>query len=450
MSTVPPPEHPDEQPGEQPSISDEQWESFQRAAAEDGGRNAPKEPSARARMVARRLRQQDAANAADGSRGGGRRRWGRKRAAKPQPSTPPGWRTGPAWQEMNGTAGRRRRAKSAFGVLLALGVAVVAVRPSLVTDHIPGIGSTASDDSSASGDPFASGDASPTPLPAETALPSAAPADTDGYSVPDRAHPFRDSPAIGWAEGADAIVLPAAKAVPGMTKAEVALALRNTKAFLVDANLDPAVLRGGQPDKALALLDPKNPKQIARLRQDLRKPTQDDDPLSVFTRFDPEEAVPAGDVVKVRGHMTFSAARRGEVRVHADYSFVYPLVKADAGGGAGDTVARTIIRRDLTVTVAHPGTWLATKGKLWMENRDSEFYNDACGIHDGWFHPTFPYDTPAGDQPSGPASDPYDRTKPLSGGSGGSGAGTGAGGTSGTAGGDTPAADDQCGTVSRT
>nr|WP_328901783.1 hypothetical protein [Streptomyces sp. NBC_00441] len=62
MSTVIPPEHPDE--GRDPSaISDEQWETCQREAAEGGRGKAPEEPSARARMVTRRLREQDAAAA---------------------------------------------------------------------------------------------------------------------------------------------------------------------------------------------------------------------------------------------------------------------------------------------------------------------------------------------------------------------------------------------------
>jgi hypothetical protein len=58
---------------------------------------APKEPSARARMVTERLRQQEA-------RG----------------ELPPGWRTGSAWQEMNGRAARRRKVWTIIGVVLAI------------------------------------------------------------------------------------------------------------------------------------------------------------------------------------------------------------------------------------------------------------------------------------------------------------------------------------------
>lgn len=396
VSTVPPPEQPDERPGEASSIPDEQWEAFLRDAGEGGGTGAPKEPSARARMVTRRLREEEAAE----QRGRTRRRWrpraGRsKRPQGPQPWTPAGWHTGPAWREINGKGRRRRRFGSAVGVLLALALAVVAVRPALVLDRLPG---------------RTGADASPSPLPAETVLPSSAPGEGDRTGLPTRDHPFRGSPALAWADGADAVELPPAKAVGGMSKADVALALRRTKEFLVGANLDPAVLRGGQPTRALALLDPKHPAFAAWLRRSLRDPSRDNDPTALVSRFDPDEVRLAGAVVKVRGHMTFAAGRPGEVRVHADYTFVYPLVKA---GGGGDAVARTIIRRDLTMSLADPRKWVVTKGKLMVEDYDADFFNSECGVYDGYFHPVFPYEAPTGAPPSGPAADPYDRSRPL-------------------------------------
>ncbi|MFD1658902.1 hypothetical protein ACFSL4_11955 [Streptomyces caeni] len=397
MSTVPPPEQPDERPGEESSIPDEQWEAFLRDAAESGGAGAPKEPSARARMVTRRLREEEA----EEQRGGTHRRW-RPRAGRrtrqqgPQPWTPAGWHTGPAWREINGKGRRRRRFGSAVGVLLAVALAVVAVRPALVLDRLPG---------------RTGADASPSPLPAETALPSGAPGEVDQTGLPTRDHPFRGSPALAWADGADAIELPTAKAVGGMSKADVALALRRTKEFLVGTNLDPAVLRGGQPTRAVALLDPKAAAIVVRLRRSLRDPSRDNDPTDLVSRFDPDEVRLVGAVVKVRGHMTFAAGRPGEVRVHADYTFVYPLVKADGGS---DVVARTIIRRDLTMSLADPRKWVATKGKLMVENYDAYFFNSECGVHDGYFHPVFPNEAPTGAPPSGPASDPYDRSRPLS------------------------------------
>lgn len=397
MSTVPPSDQPDERSGEGSAISDEQWDAFLRESVEGGGAPSPKEPSARARMVTRQLREQAAAERS----GRPGRRWRLRGEHRTEHQAPVSWRTGPARQEVNGRRSSSRQLGSALGVALALALAVVAVRPSLLLDRFPGHDSVASEPS-------------PSRLPAETSLPSTAPGEADQAGLPTRDHPFLGSPAQRWADGAEAIELPVPKAVPGLSEHDVALALRRTKDFLVASNLDPAVLHGEQPDEALALLEPKQPALLSQLRRSLHEPTRSNDPVALFSRFDPQEVDLAGDVIKVRGHMTFTAARRGEVRVHADYTFVYPLVKAH-GSDAGDAlVARTVIRRDLTMTLADPHRLIATEGRLLLEKWDARYYNDECGVHDGYFHPTFPAETPTGAPPTGPAEDPYDRSRPLS------------------------------------
>ncbi|WP_405938338.1 hypothetical protein OG338_18240 [Streptomyces sp. NBC_00726] len=320
--------------------------------------------------------------------GTGRRRWWRRERVV-EPVLPEGWRTGPAWQELNGRRNRLRTVRTVFVLALVSGVALVVVRPALLLDRLPGHHADAS------------------PLPAETARPDAAPAARSG--LPDRAHPFRGSPAERWASGADAIVLPEAKAVGGMSKADVALALRLTKEFLVGTNLDPAVLRGGQPTAAMALLDPKAPDTLPELRRALRDPDEKHNPLNLVTRFDPDEVAPAGDVVRVRGRMTFGAGKRGEVRVHADYTFVYPLVRA---GGDG-SVTRTIVRRDVKASLMDPARWLVTRGKLNLGWYYSEVGNSACKVYDGYYHPEFEDGPHSGDPAEGPAVDPYDRHRSL-------------------------------------
>ncbi|MGC4949682.1 hypothetical protein ACLQ2N_26245 [Streptomyces sp. DT224] len=332
-------------------------------------------------MVTRRLREQDAAAA-------GGRWWQRKKRA-PEPVLPPGWRTGPAWQELNGRRGRLRTVRTVSVLALVAGVALVVVRPALLLDRLPGHHADAS------------------PLPAETARPDAAPAARVG--LPDRAHPFRGSPAERWASGADAIVLPEAKAVGGMSEADVALALRLTKEFLVGTNLDPAVLRGEEPTAAMALLDPKDWDTLPELRRSLRDPDERHDPLGLVTRFDPDEVAPAGDVVRVRGRMTFGAGKRGEVRVHADYTFVYPLARAGGGG----SVTRTIVRRDVKASLMDPARWLVTRGRLNLGLYASEVGNTACEVYDGYYHPEFDGDADSGASADGPAVDPYDRHRSV-------------------------------------
>ncbi len=365
MSSVPPPDRSDDEPA--PAISDEELATFLREAAEGEGVPAPKEPSARARMVAARLRDQ----------------------AEPTP-----WRA--PQHSPRGTGRTRRRGWGAGAVVLVLAaLALVAVRPSLVLDRLPG------------GD-----DASARPASAaETARPTGAPGEAAGSAT--REHPFRGSPAERWAEGADAIEPPRAKALSGLGEDDVAFALRRTKELLVAANLDPAVLRGERPDEALAVLDPKQPELLPKLRRSLSDPDEDHDPLRLFTRFDPTETRLAGDVVKVRGRMTVAAGEPGVVKVDADYTFVYPLVRTGENDGP---VARTVIRRVLTLTLNDPAKWNVTEGRLLVEKYFSEYGNTDCDVHDGFLHPGFPDDDgPGGARPTGPPTDPYDRSRPLTG-----------------------------------
>ncbi|GGW35168.1 hypothetical protein GCM10010320_13060 [Streptomyces caelestis] len=354
---------------DQPSASeipDDVWEQFARDTARNT--SAPKEPSARARMVTERLRQQEA-------RG----------------ESPPGWRTGPA--TMNGRAARRRTLWAFLGVPLAVAVAVVALKPSLLP-----------------GDPFGTDESSAaaSPLPVETAAPTAAPGASDP-ETPTLDEPFAGSPALRWVDGEDGIVLPDAKAVGSVPKERVAQALKLTKKLLVGANLDPKAVRGARPEVALSVLDPKQPELLDELDTALRSPSREHDPVTLFSRFRPDEVRPAGDVIKTRGHMTFKKGSHGGVAVRADYTFVYPLVRAD---GPPD-VTRTIVRRVIDVELADPAQYRVTAGRLLLVEYDQEIGNSSCDVHDGYLHPEFSPGGPTGTAPTGPATDPYDRSRDI-------------------------------------
>ncbi|MFC8140461.1 hypothetical protein ACFUKV_01620 [Streptomyces paradoxus] len=364
---------------DQPSASeipDDVWEQFTRDTERDIRSSAPKEPSARARMVTERLREQDA-------RG----------------ESPPGWRTGPG-SEVNGRAARRRKLWAVLGVPVAVAVALVALKPSLLP-----------------GDPFGTGEpraAEASPLPAESTAPTAAP----GASGPERPtldRPFAGSPALRWADGEAGIVLPEAKAVGAVSEDRVEQALKLTKKLLVGANLDPRTVRGARPGAALSVLDPKQPELLDELDTGLRSPSRKHDPVTLFSRFDPDEVRPVGDVIKTRGRMTVKKGTHGGVAVRADYTFVYPVVRAD-----GPTeVTRTIVRRVLDVELADPARYEVTPGRLLLLNYDQEIGNSSCFVYDGYLHPEFSSNTSAGPSPSGPATDPYDRSKDIEHGDGG-------------------------------
>ncbi|MFE3518860.1 hypothetical protein [Streptomyces sp. NPDC059166] len=367
------------------SVSDEQWEEFV-AQAESRSPEAPKEPSARARMVTARLRALDE-EAAAAQRSG--RRWGRK-PKQTEPWQPEGWRTGPAWQEMNGRSRKRSRLAGGLGFVVVMGLLVIAMRPSLLTDHLPGGG--------------VAPDADTTRLLSETAPPSAAPP-REAPDRPTQAEPFRGSPALRWADGARGIELPEARATGGMSKEEVADALDKTRRLLVESNLNPATLRGERPESVLRLLDPHPSGAREQLKDSLSEPSESNDPVMLVSRFDPDEAEVLGDVVKVRGRMTFKAGEPGSVKVDADYTFVYALRKTGS-----DDVARTIVRRRMTAVMYDPERWDATPGKITLQTYESSVGNTECDVYDGFLHPWFDGDDHA-TAPGDELVDPYDRSE---------------------------------------
>ncbi|WP_428951521.1 hypothetical protein [Streptomyces sp. cg35] len=248
------------------SVSDEEWERFLRES-EEGVPDAPKEPSARARMVTRRLQEQS--------------------------GQPEGWRT-------HRPPRARKRGWYVVGLLAALALVFVALDPGRVTGW------------------FGGGDDAP---PAR--VPSAGQGTLED--------PFLGSPAADWADGAAGIGVPAARATGWMGEAQVARALRRTRDFLVASSLDPKVLRGERPDEAVAFINPRQPGEQEFLDTSLTAPSAEDNPLVLFSRFDRTEVRLVGDVVRTRGRMTYREGENGALEVTTDVTYVYPVVRAERG-----------------------------------------------------------------------------------------------------------------------
>ncbi|GGY88730.1 hypothetical protein [Streptomyces poonensis] len=377
------------------SIPDTEWEKFLQDSERDIRSSAPKEPSARARMVTERLRQLDAE--AERRQGNGRLFGrGRKRGQAPVGGgawQPDGWRAAPTGQSQgrNGRSARRRRQVwSVVGILVAVALAVFAVSPDWALSKLSG---------GAEGGSGGSGGVRSTPS-------------VEAEGSASLAEPFRGSPAADYADGADGIVLPPAKAVGALSEGQVAAALRATKQFLVGTNLEPAVLLGERPEGAIGLIDPRQQQELlSRIDTSLRAPDEEHDPLQFVSRFDPDEVRLVGDVIKTRGEITFGEGEKESVEVRADYTFVYPLVRAESGA---TQVARTIVRRSLVVRVLDPDAYAVTPGRLALLENNVSLNNTDCLAHDGFLHPHFDGELSGDGSSVGPTTDPYDRSRPLS------------------------------------
>ncbi|CAM5273394.1 hypothetical protein [Streptomyces narbonensis] len=338
------------------SVPDEVWEEFLRTAG-DGAGDAPKEPSARAREVAGRLR------------------------AEPAEPTP--------WRAHAPARPRRRKGWYVAGFLASVALLVVAVDPGGVVGWSDGMGATAE------------------PLAQESERPQEAPADEPaGRATLD--DPFRGSPAARWANGTAGITVPAAEATGWMTKAEVQQALARTRDFLAASNLDRTVLRGGRPQKAIALLNPDQEDVGTFVSTALSAPDEDNDPLLLFSRFDPAQARLVGDVVKTRGRITFREGKRGALEVTADVTYVYPVAPA----GGGDEVRRTIVRRETVASWDDPEKVITKKGTFTLLSYKTSMTNGGCGETTGYFRPEFGGGSDTVTDKSR-AVDPYDRSKAM-------------------------------------
>ncbi|MEU1087332.1 hypothetical protein ACFYPN_25790 [Streptomyces sp. NPDC005576] len=348
------------------SIPDEEWERFLQES-EAGVRNAPKEPSARARMVTRRLTE--------------------------APERPDAWR---AYQP---APRRRRTVWYAVGTLLVVALVVAAVAPNRVAGWFTG-------DFSGDG----GGTVATAPLAEETARPTAPPGSDGDAELPTPDEPFRGSPAATWRDGAAGIHLPAARATGWMTKAQVADALARTRDFLVTASLDPATLRGERPEAAIAQINPHQADMQDYLANSFRSPDKDHDPLLLFSRFEPSRVRLAGDVVKTRGRVTFAEGKRGALEVTADITYVYPLVRAATGS---TEVARTIVRRETVMSWDDPAKVRTDAGTFSLVSYTALTTNGGCDPHRGYLMPEFADERADTDEAPGPATDPYDRSVPV-------------------------------------
>jgi hypothetical protein len=124
-------------PEEEPHVPEDVWERFLHDSERDIRAGAPKEPSARARIVARRLREEDERAAAAAGR-----RWSRRpRASAPVASAP----ASGSWRSGSTDAGERRarrgsRLRGLLGIVLVVAVVFVALSPSRSWSFVTGNG----------------------------------------------------------------------------------------------------------------------------------------------------------------------------------------------------------------------------------------------------------------------------------------------------------------------
>lgn len=342
------------------SISDEEWERFLRDA-EAGAPGAPEEPSARARMVARRLRE--------------------------EPDRPTGWRVHEPPRPRE-----RKRLWYAIGLPVAAALLLVALAPGWVAGLFGG----------GSGEGEGEGKNSSPSGPVTNSQAAA--------QQPTAGEPFRGSPAARWADGKAGIRLPQARATGWMSEPQVAQALARSRDFLVASSLDPKVLRGEHPARAIELINPRQRDVQQYLKHAFREPSEKHDPLLLFSRFDTAKVRLIGETVRTRGKLTLREGERGAVEVAADVTFVYPVTRAASGS---DAAARTIVRREVVMSWDDPEKVVTEAGTFSLVSYKEDSTNGGCDNDTGFYVPAFGSASAATERGEGPAVDPYDRSTSM-------------------------------------
>ncbi|MCB5165850.1 hypothetical protein LG634_13520 [Streptomyces bambusae] len=185
--------------------------------------------------------------------------------------------------------------------------------------------------------------------------------------------PYRGSAAAGWAEGENAVELPPARALGGMSEAQVEQALLQTKEILVAANFERVPY-----GEVFARFDPGSP-ALAALAGN---------PVGLVTRFDRTELVQHPYRQKARGRITYAAAPSGKgLVIKTDHTFVHPV--ASARDGAYEVApgiaewARVLTKRRLVIAV-RPDSPLPV-----LQSYAVRLGNVRCEAADGLVHTYF-------------------------------------------------------------
>jgi hypothetical protein len=150
------------------------------------------------------------------------------------------------------------------------------------------------------------------------AVPSGDSATSTASAAPTQ--PFQDTPAATYPEAEAGITMPAAKAVTGFTKAQVAAGLEKVKAALIAARLDPRMLVQRDNSKLIGML-------AQDARSGIRKDFTDGQFFMYATQIAPGFTL-TGDKVRVKGRVTFRATKENDIRlleVITKFVWVYPF-----------------------------------------------------------------------------------------------------------------------------
>ncbi|MFC5832550.1 hypothetical protein [Nonomuraea insulae] len=241
------------------------------------------------------------------------------------------------------------------------------------------------------------------PVPEENVPVAAAP--LSSASPEAKEGPFAGSKAEDWAEGVDGFVMPAAKAVGGLSKKDVAKGLKRTRKLLEAAYLDHKTIMGGKPTAFMELLHPQERSWFRKgLTRKGEKGTRE-----WVTSFAPKTAELTSDVIKVHGKAKVSSYKkdgRTGAKVETSHIVVYAIQRPGQPG----TATRLVRHERGTVLFFRYAGELVISLDDWGASSTPA----RCDVDDGYIHPQYDDSAPDKVEAKGPPTDPYELDEPES------------------------------------
>ncbi|BCY08359.1 hypothetical protein [Actinoplanes sp. L3-i22] len=199
--------------------------------------------------------------------------------------------------------------KRAIGPMEIAGIAIVAILVAVAVFHRMNAGPE--------------GNAADAAYPAPSGY-SGLPAKRTGTPAPSAANagPFAGTPAGNYAKGEAGLVMPAAKAVPGFTVAEVRAGLADVRAAMIAGRLDQRMLVQHEPSVFLGLVAPSS-------RSHLEPAFKDGGQMTLATYIDPAVKLDPAEQPRVNGTVTFTSVQSGGVptlQVKTNFLWVYAFI----------------------------------------------------------------------------------------------------------------------------
>ncbi|WP_158880699.1 hypothetical protein [Amycolatopsis anabasis] len=245
----------------------------------------------------------------------------------------------------------------------------------------------------------------------DAAAPPAAPTTLAQFAKVDLAKPFANTPAVQWADSADALETPAATPVGSFTAQQVGDAIAKVKQVINLGHLDRRTLEGHDTASYLALLSPD---ERDHLRQLLAKPDKNEAGYYVTHIADGFRLLPAGP--KINGKLTVRPGdQKGELVVHAAFvtAYAFHTDNPERLSGPGEIVA--FHRLDLDYVLRDASEFAKRSVGLALGAGSGSTFSMACGpAKTGYLAPLYSESTrPAGPEPTTDEAAQYDINKPM-------------------------------------